>query len=252
MPELRRVDRGRGHSYTVDGRSIPGVTSLINDGVPKPALIAWGMRRVAEYAVEHWDDLAAMNLGRDQLVGVLKGAPYADRDAAANRGTQVHNLAQRLARGEEIDVPDELVGHVDSYLRFVADWEPTDELVERPCVNLTRWYAGTFDLVATLKGRGRVLLDLKTSRSGVFSETALQLAAYRNADYFETDSGALEVMPTVAETLALWVRADGYDLYPVETGPEVFRSFLYASDLAQRFTTARREAFIGPALEVTR
>jgi hypothetical protein len=252
MPELRRVNRGRGHSYTVDGRPIAGVTTLIGDGCPKPALTNWAARTVAEYVADHLEQLHAQQLGRDSLVGLLKGVPWGDRDAAANRGTQVHDLAQRLARGDEVDVPGELVGHVDAYLAFARDWEPTDELVERPCINVARWYAGTFDLVASLKGRGRVLLDIKTSRSGVYPETALQLAAYRNSEYYETDDGTLAAMPAVDETLALWLRADGYDLLPIDTGPEVFRSFLYVADVAQRFIGMPRHAFIGPALEVSR
>jgi hypothetical protein len=252
MPELRRVNRGRGHSYTVDGRAIPGVTTLIGDGCPKPALVSWAARTVAEYVANNLDDLHERHLGRDSLIGMLRGVPYSDRDAAANRGTQVHDLAQRLARGEEIDVPDDLVGHIDAYLALAKDWQPADELAERPRLNVTRWYAGTFDLVATLKGRGRVLLDTKTSRSGVYPETALQLAAYRNSELYETDDGALKVMPVITETLALWLRADGYDLLPIDTGPEVFRSFLYVADTAQRFIGARRESFIGPPLEVSR
>jgi hypothetical protein len=38
-PATRRVNRGRGHSYLLDGAPVPGVTTILGQGMPKPALI---------------------------------------------------------------------------------------------------------------------------------------------------------------------------------------------------------------------
>jgi hypothetical protein len=252
QPAFRRVDRGRWHSYTLNGHKVPGVTTLIGDGVPKPALINWSARMVAEHVADHIhdeDELARwLRSGRDSLVGELAGVPSGERDAAGNRGTEVHTLARAMTEGREVEVPEPLVGHVDSYLAFLSAWEPTEELVERPCLNRRHRYAGTFDLLCTLPELGRCLIDVKTARSGIWPETALQLAAYRRAEWYEAPGGRLETMPPVEHTLALWVRADGFDLHPVNTDDDVFRTFLYVADVAQRFAKAPRDSFIQPAL----
>lgn len=247
---FRRVNYGRGHGYTLNGQKLAGVTTLINDGVPKPGLINWASRMVAEYVADRLADEGATwrGYGRDQLVGLLAGVPSAERDAAGRAGTQVHTLAERLLADEEVEVPEELIGHVDAYLAFLDQWRPTDLLVERPCLSLRHRYAGTFDLIATLPTLGRCLLDIKTARSGIWPETALQLAAYRRADLYQDEAGDLQPMPTVEHTLAIWVRGDGYDLHPVRTDDDVFRTFLYVADVAQNFAKAPRDAFVQPAL----
>lgn len=250
--KFERVDIGRNHKYKIDGKDIPGVTTLISNGIPKPAIARWAARSVGEYVADNLTEITDRQLGRDSLVGMLAGIPWGDRDAAANQGTQIHALAHALLDEQEVDVPEHLVGHVDSYLRFVADWEPHDEIAERPVVSVQWRYGGTFDLHCNLKLRRNCLIDLKTARSGIWPETALQLAAYRHADFYLDDTGELQPMPPIDHTLALWVRADGYDLYPVRTDESVFRSFLYAMDIAQRFAGKSREDFIESPLHPLR
>lgn len=261
-PETRRQNHGRGHSYLIDGTKAPGVTTLLG-GIPKNALVGWAAGTVGDFvtdrvqlvdghivADEVLDDLVkigrernrpipdwreANKIPRTKVADALKGLPYVERDAAANRGTEVHRLAQRLAEGEEITVPPELAGHVDAYLRFRDEWGPYDEQVEFIGVNRTCGYMGTGDLLCRLRhapSLGLALIDLKTNRSGPFGETGLQLAGYR---YFETivgDDGDEQPMPEVESTLCLWLRADGYDLYPFEAGPAQHRMLLYAGQVA--------------------
>ena len=54
-------------------------------------------------------------------------------------------------------------------------------------------------------------------------------------------------MPTVDRTGCVWLRADGYDLIPVDTSPTTFRTFLYAQQVA-RFTDAPRETYVLEAI----
>lgn len=241
----RRVDRGRGHSYLLDGERVDGVTSVLSNGVPKPALIDWAARTTAGYAIDHWDELA--DLPPSMRLRSLEKARWSDRDTAAVRGTDVHTLALRLAQGDEVDVPEHLTGHVDAYLRFVDDWAPVELVAEVVILNRRYRYMGTLDLIAGLIDGQRWLLDWKTSASGIYPESALQLAAYRNAEAYIDGSGAEQPMLDVDQTGAVWLRADGYDLIPVETGPDVFRRFLYAQQVAA-FTQTPRESLIGDAL----
>jgi hypothetical protein len=108
-------------------------------------------------------------------------------------------------------IPDELRGHVDNYVQFIDAWKLDPVLVEAVVVNYTRGYAGTFDLIADLDSptgeRQRLLLDIKTGATGVFSETALQLAAYRNAEYYVDADGDEQPMIAVDGCAAIHVTA---------------------------------------------
>lgn len=50
----------RGRVYTRKGRNYWSVTTIIKGGLPAPALMGWGMRSVAEYAVANHRQIAAM------------------------------------------------------------------------------------------------------------------------------------------------------------------------------------------------
>ena len=241
---VKRVNRGRNHSY-VDadtGRRIPGVTTILGDGLPKPALINWAANATAEAAIDRWDEFA--KLAPSARLKALQGARYADRDAAANRGTKVHALAEMLIAGERVTIPDGLEGHVRSYVQFLDDFDVQPVLTESLVASTEHDYCGTLDLIADLldpdepEQTTRWLLDIKTSRSGVFGETALQLAAYRYADFYVDGDAELE-LPEVDRTGVVHVRADGYDLVPVEAGELQFRQFLYVRQVADFAATAR-------------
>lgn len=246
---IRRVNHGRYHSYvdTDSGLKIPGVTKITGDGLPKPALLDWAANATAEYAVDHWQDLAA--LAPSKRLKELKGARYADRDSAANRGTAVHKLGQQLVAGKRVAIPEGLEGHVQSYVRFLDDFDVEPVLVEATVVSHEHRYCGTLDLLADLldpedlyddvPARARWLLDIKTSRSGVFGETALQLAGYRYAQAWVDADGDEHELPDVARTGVVWVRADGYDLVPVVAEEPQHRQFLYAYEIKTFLEDAR-------------
>lgn len=258
-PLTRIVNRGRGHSYYLDGEKVPGVTTILDNGIPKPALVGWAARTVSEYVIDRLalqgetvcaDDLVASlsafnetrkfperlgnGLARIALTKILSQVHYADRDAAGNRGGEVHRLAEQLARGNEIDVPDELAGHVKSYVAFLDEWDPTNALLERVVVS-RRWkYMGRLDLIADFPQYGRGLVDVKTSRSGPFGEVGLQLAGYRYAETLLAEEGdGEEPMPAVDWCGVVWVRADGYDVYRYDVDESTFRTFLYAKQVGE-------------------
>jgi hypothetical protein len=180
----------------------------------------------------------AGGLDRLALEKILKDVRYADLDEAGGRGTEVHAAAALLADGIEIDVPEILIGHVESYIRFLDEWEPTYAVTERVVIN-RRWrYMGRFDLSADFAGYGRGLLDIKTSRSGVFGETALQLEGYANCEtmvvgYDDNNIATEEPLPEYDWIGAVHVRADGYDVYRFERRPDTFRIFLYCKQIAE-------------------
>lgn len=249
VPPIRRKDTAKGHYYAdAAGTRVPGVTTEIGDGLPKPALINWAANATAEAAVNQWDELAAMKPAA--RLKALQGARYAERDAAAKRGTEVHRLAEQLIGGESVEVPTELHGYVEGYARFLDTFQVTPVHVEFGVASYKHSYAGTCDLVADLviprQGKKRLLIDLKTARSGIFGEVALQLAAYRYADVILLDGEEEEAMPEVDGCAGVHIRGDGSDLIPVTTSPEIHRAFLYVQQVA-RFVDSSRD-LVGAAI----
>jgi len=249
---ITRKETAKGHYYRdADGNRVPGVTTLIGDGVPKPALINWAANTTAEAAIDRWDELTDMKPAA--RLKLLQGVRYAEKDKAAKRGTQVHHAAEKLLAGEEVQVPEEIAGHVEAYSRFLYDFQIQPVHVEFSCISYRWGYAGTADLCAyaTLPDHGRKLLiwDLKTSRSGIFGETALQLAAYRYADKWLIDGQ--EIDPLECDFAAgIHVRSDGYDVVPVEADELQHKAFLFAMKVAE-WSKASRDLIGGPVASPT-
>lgn len=264
--KIVRKQNGRNHWY-IDldtGERIPGVTTIIDQGLPKKALINWSANATADYAVDHWDELAAMPVAA--RLKKLQGGRYAVKDEAANRGTQVHKMGERLINGEQVVVPDLLRPYVDSYVRFMDEFQLRARYLEVLVYSETCRYVGTFDIFGDIllpdmpeydhlprDEDGFVcncLIDAKTNRSGIFGETALQLAGYRFAEFMQPDPrdpDTAEPMPEVAWTGALWIRPDGYSLIPVTAEVEQHRAFLYAQQVAA-FDKGARD-LVGQAIE---
>jgi hypothetical protein len=268
-PATRRQNHGNGHSYHLDGTKVMGVTTIINQGMPKPALINWAAGSVADWVADRIVvrddgavDASRLVAGVQQLAAednkamsgwsttragqLLRRLPNRDRDAAGNKGTKVHGLGEQLVHGEEVEVPDELAGHVASYVDFLETVDPDPVMVEGVVLSRKYRYMGTFDLLAHIEGLGLCLLDLKTSRSGIFPETALQVAGYRFAEAYLDADGDEVPMPEVDFTGAVWVRADGWDLHPVRADELAFRQFLYARETA-KFLDAERGTWVQDA-----
>lgn len=245
---IKRVNRGKNHSYLIDGKKGMGVTTAIGEGMPKPALPYWAAKVVAQTVVDmDLNDLrAVLALGRDGAIHALKQAPWTQRDKAAARGTEVHNLAEQLITGVDVAVPEHLSGHVESVVKFLNEWQVRPVLVERTVGHYRYGYAGTFDLIGDLPDGRRVLFDYKTS-TGVYPDVALQLAAYQWASHYVAEDGTEIPMTEVGidEAKVVHVRADGYDVIPFNTGPDVFLAFLNVLAVAN----ARKvmDAWVGAA-----
>lgn len=229
MTVTKRVDRGNNHSYLLDGEKVQGVTTVLSKSIPKPALIAWAANESAKFAVNQWDELAILPIV-DRLERIKKEWRGV-RDRAALRGTEVHNLAEKVVHGEEVEVPDHLAGHLEAYIQFLDDFQVVPVLVEKAVFSRSYKYAGTFDLVADINGV-RWLLDIKTNASGVYAETALQLAAYRFADFYIEDDLSEHAMPQVDMAGVIHVTASGYELVPVIANRDEFTTFCHAIQMA--------------------
>ncbi|MGH3447227.1 MAG: hypothetical protein ACRDP4_06350, partial [Nocardioidaceae bacterium] len=87
----------KSHRYKLDGAWIPGVTTLIKGGLPASALMYWSARTVAEYVADNPDEIDSFRrAGRGPMVNALKEIPWEKRDTSAIKGTEIHDLAERL------------------------------------------------------------------------------------------------------------------------------------------------------------
>lgn len=231
---LKKITNRNTHWYKLDGQKADGVTTLIGDGVRKKALEFWSANATAGYAVDHWDELSTLSASK--RLDVLKKARFEERDMAAKRGTEVHQLAEAAARGEEVEVPDELAGHVESAVKFLDDFKVQPILMETPVGHRGGRYAGTLDLVfrSPLYPGRTFIADWKTNRSGIYGETALQLAAYRYAEFYLDSEKEVPMTDLgITDAVAIWIRADGYTVYDMDTDPHVFTLFKYVSAVAR-------------------
>lgn len=225
---IRRVDTAKSHYYRDDHGRVPGVTTILG-ALPKTALINWAANATADYAVNNWPDLDV--LPPAERLKRLQGGRHETTDRAKARGTEVHELGERLVKGEQVQVPDHIAGHVEGYARFLDAFGVEPVLTEFTVGHDRYRYAGTGDLIARFtmpNGEVKTLLaDLKTNAKGIYGETALQLAAYRYAEYILGADGEPTPVPEVDGCAAIHVRGDGSDLIPVTADEQQFRQFLY-------------------------
>ena len=195
---------------------IPSVTGLLSQ-LDKPALKRWAANTAADYATDQWDTLAGMSMSERRKA--IAAAPWQTRDKKAAAGTAVHAMAEDLVAGRPVEVPDELVGHVQGLARWLEAsglrvvqsealiWSDDDHELGM-CA-----YGGRFDALAQHPRHGRLLVDWKTS-SGVWPEQALQLAGYSLADWIVVDDTD-QRMPRVDALAVAHIRPDGTDLHLV-------------------------------------
>lgn len=240
------------HRYKLDGRPVTGATTILSGGIPKPAIAYWAAKVAAETAADWVDHLSSAGVDRDwvlasanpeALAAEWKRAPWKKRDEAAVRGTAVHALAERVIHGEDVDVPDEYLAHVNGYVNFLDDWDVTPYLTERSVANREHWYAGRFDLIASIPSLhdGQAIeIDLKTSNN-VYADTAYQAAAYARAEFYvdDDDPSTEHPLPDVAATYVAHVTEHGTRLYELSPNrahiDASFETFLAALAIKNRW-----------------
>jgi hypothetical protein len=252
IPPVQRIDRGKTHFY-VDGdqKRIPGVTTILDAGLPKPQLINWAANATAEGALNNWDTLT--ELPPAARLKTLQGIRYEVTNKAKNKGTQIHAYAADLVAGHQVTgIPDELRPYVEHYVRFIDTWQLDPILVEVVVVSYTHGYAGTLDLVADLTGptgqRERYLLDIKTGEKGIYAETALQLAAYRFSEFYVDQDGNEQPMIPVEHTGAIHVTADDAQLIPTVSERDQLTTFRIAQKIYEY--DKDKDGLILPALQL--
>lgn len=101
------------YTYTIDGRAVPSVTTVLNDLLPCFQAGEWYL----------------------------------------NRGIAVHACCAMIARGKAFEHDPEIDGQVRACRRFFAEVKPVVIDVERRLYSTRYGFAGTFDMVCKIDGR---------------------------------------------------------------------------------------------------
>lgn len=247
-PKIETVYRGgsRYYIHPDTGQSVPGVTSILNLRA-KPFLPPWAAKLAAEAAVEATEagTLAGMvKQDRAGAIDFLKGASRRFTRAAADQGTAAHGIFEAIATDEPLgDLTPELEPFRAHFLDFTEKHSPEWEFIEATVWSEEHGYAGSFDSLGVIDGK-RVIVDYKTTRSGVHEEVAWQLAAYRYADVIVAEDGRLLPMPATEGAIVLHVRPEGWKVVPVDTSRETFEEFLVYRE-AHRFEREGHRTLVG-------
>jgi hypothetical protein len=243
------------HTYSLDGKRVPGVTTVIGKATDKPALVYASAREAATWAAANVEGLDI--LGPDQWVREAAGAPRRVWDSKAKRGTLLHEAARQLVAGDPLlpvdangdQWPDDVIRSAETLARFMDQWDVEPVLSERPVFHEAHRWAGTIDLVADCRDGRRWLLDYKTGETGIYPKDALQLATYRHATHVQvvTDAG-LEDRPMVAvdAVACVWVRPDGYEVIPVRADESSYDVFVHMLTVAAWVGEAREANVYDP------
>jgi hypothetical protein len=122
---------------------------------------------------------------------------------------------------------------------FLSDFSPEFLVSEATVFNRTEHYAGTLDAIAKIRASGTTLesagqertflIDFKTGK-GVYPESALQLAAYRFAEFICAPDGSEQPIPEIEGGAVLHLTDEGYELIEVVCDEAVFKTFLYVRE----------------------
>jgi hypothetical protein len=254
-------------------------TTLIKDACGVSRGIEYhGKQAVAGAAFDNYKKLGRYveDNDRDDAIEWLLKQQWEGLQSAANRGTEIHTVAENLHLGKVVEYDEFLEPWIVQYRRFLEEFEPEFLLAEAPVYNFTYAYAGTLDGIAVIEGK-RVVVDIKTTAHGPnakdkrgrpkarppFSEVPLQLTLYRNAErvgllaerkeiqwrrYYVLDEEAhTEPMPEVDGGVCVVVSPEDYLVVPVDTSERIWKVCRHVIQVA-RYQTELSKVVFGPPL----
>lgn len=274
-------DKAR-HRYSLDGKPVRGVTSLIEGGTSKEALVRWAPKFVAKFVEDNWALVEQWKHDPDvDLVRRLQFLPEKFKIEAGERGTAIHDASEQVLMTGTADVAPEHLPEVNALLDLSDKWgiRPlqmtlrdgrTTQMVEKSVGNRAYWYAGRFDVIGTVDALGGAVCQIDTkSSNGVYGSMSMQLAAYRKAEFWvdDSDPDAEYPMPEIERNLIAHVKRDretnevtaglqgvsgGFpysQARSVREMDEAFREFLWAASMTK--TAGARDKRLVPVTATT-
>lgn len=277
MGKITNQDGSRWYTHrSDDGESTErylSVTTIIDLGVPKPALIGWAAKATAEHAVNNLrkiqsmledeegnrhtgDELAKAKSG---AIDWLKGEKNRQSSRAALTGSHIHEAieAYKLERPYP-GIPQAADPWWRPFLHLMESHAPVIMQTEANIFNRSRRYAGTLDTIGVWPSlrewkhpktgelyfpppwkdeRGPVLLgDYKTGK-GPRKGGVWPESALQEAAYsrgeFIETPEGDVEMPEVDGAIAVHLQPGWAEIVPVSIAEQVFQAFLYAYEVAR-------------------
>ncbi len=171
------------HLYTVNGKPVYGVTSIVGI-INKPALINWAINATTDYIIANKERLG------EEFASVIKESKSASHNIsveARELGTRVHSFADRWFPDNKFELVQELLKiddekerkAISAFIEFLKNNKIERQFGERKIYSKKYKYAGTVDFVGKINNE-LVVADYKTS-SAIYPEYFLQTAAYAQA-----------------------------------------------------------------------
>lgn len=238
------TDNGRYYGHPTQQASVPSITN-IKKQENQPAINASNLRKMAEYAVENRERLAALTPA--EQVQIIKGSQYA-KNPASRIGDIVHAWVDGFIKtgkhpkddepltlyegtaSEEVVTYDAAPITARRMYRQFEGWrdkhKPTFTASEFTVWSYKYGYAGTADFSAVISN-WLVLVDTKTG-AGVYPDVAKQLAPLCFADVMITVQGDETELPKYDRAAVLHLRPT-YSEFPMidsEALESAFKAFL--------------------------
>ena len=220
---LNKIKRNGLYYLEKDGRqhTLPSVTTIIGDAMPKPQLTYWAARISARAALQD------PSITEEQAISAVS---IAKKDGAV-RGSLIHSFAEASDNGVVMDVGS-LMPTIRPYAlahkKFVDDYDPKLIQNEMILANFTLGYAGQLDRIYDIKGK-IAIVDFKTS-ANYYAEMGLQLAAYKNAEFvFNKYTKEWSSMLKINQTFVVLLGDDG--TYAVKETNEPLAPFLSLKEI---------------------
>lgn len=225
--------------YSWKDERFPSVTTILKMK-DKPALPRWASKSVAEYVCEYitrcgeertpWSEITATLTDTDHL----KNVPWSYAEKKRDMGSTFHDVADSILTGIPISAEafsEDIRGLIVSLKNWLEKSGAEVEATEFACFNREHGFAGTCDALVRLNGE-MFVLDFKTGKDS-FEEHALQLAAYRKAEFIGLQDGSEIPMPETVGGLILLPCPEGGPARLLEwpTGEQEFTAFVGLIDV---------------------
>jgi len=167
------------------------VTTILNRGIPKRELENWKVRQEDSYFSVEFRRRLRTNMSYEETVNMAlavkeesKQASIKIRDTAADWGSRIHHLIDRLSYDSSVFVPSEFSHAVDSWYTWISGNNLSIIATEQPLYFYDEEthvrYCGTADLIAMTQDERILIADYK-SGARIYPTYSLQNSAYSMA-----------------------------------------------------------------------